>query len=45
MNGGTTLWKMLKYENGYFKKHIDHQVRPNHVGVDVLIPPKSLSSY
>jgi hypothetical protein len=43
--GAPTCWKMIKYENGFFKKHTDHQGHPNHSGVDVLLPPKSLSSY
>ena len=45
MHNGPTCWKVLKYENGHFKKHIDHQAHPNHIGVDILLPPKSLCSY
>lgn len=44
-NGASTKWNVHKYENGCVRRHVDRQEDPNTIGVELLLPPKTVCSF
>ncbi len=44
-NGASEKWNVHKYENGYVKRHVDRQNDPKNIGVELILPPKTICDY